>query len=91
MKIKPTPTEAAPLPLNQILAGDCIEVMNSLPAGSIDLIFADPPPITCSSRAIFTAPTIPRSTLSMTTGISSAALPAMTISPANGLPPPAAC
>ena len=32
-----------PLPLNQILAGDCIEVMNSLPAGSVDLIFADPP------------------------------------------------
>jgi modification methylase len=35
--------EAAVLPLNQILAGDCIEVMNSLPAGSVDLIFADPP------------------------------------------------
>ena len=31
------------LPLNQILGGDCIEVMNSLPAGSVDLIFADPP------------------------------------------------
>lgn len=31
------------LPLNQILAGDCVEVMNSLPAKSIDLIFADPP------------------------------------------------
>ncbi len=31
------------LPLNQILAGDCIEVMNALPAGSVDLIFADPP------------------------------------------------
>ncbi len=37
------PTEASPLPLNQILGGDCIAVMNSLPAGSIDLIFADPP------------------------------------------------
>jgi modification methylase len=35
--------EQAALPLNQILAGDCIEVMNSLPAGSVDLIFADPP------------------------------------------------
>ena len=34
---------ARPLPLNQILAGDCIEVMNGLPAGSVDLIFADPP------------------------------------------------
>ncbi len=31
------------LPLNQIIAGDCIEAMNALPAGSIDLIFADPP------------------------------------------------
>ncbi|MEO8531155.1 MAG: site-specific DNA-methyltransferase, partial [Deltaproteobacteria bacterium] len=31
------------LPLNQILAGDCIDVMNSLPAASVDLIFADPP------------------------------------------------
>ena len=35
--------EAAALPLNTILDGDCIEVMNSLPAGSVDLIFADPP------------------------------------------------
>ncbi|MEL6119661.1 MAG: site-specific DNA-methyltransferase [Pseudomonadota bacterium] len=31
------------LPLNQIVAGDCIDVMQSLPAGSVDLIFADPP------------------------------------------------
>lgn len=31
------------LPLNTILNGDCIEMMNSLPAESIDLIFADPP------------------------------------------------
>ncbi|MFC7702889.1 site-specific DNA-methyltransferase [Plastorhodobacter daqingensis] len=34
---------AETLPLNEILAGDCIEVMNSLPEGSVDLIFADPP------------------------------------------------
>ncbi|WP_415404927.1 site-specific DNA-methyltransferase [Tateyamaria sp. SN3-11] len=34
---------AEALPLNQILAGDCIDIMNSLPAGSVDLIFADPP------------------------------------------------
>ncbi|MFT3690576.1 site-specific DNA-methyltransferase [Paenirhodobacter sp.] len=33
----------AALPLNQILAGDCVEVMNSLPESSVDLIFADPP------------------------------------------------
>ncbi len=34
---------ARPLPLNQILAGDCIAVMNALPEASVDLIFADPP------------------------------------------------
>ena len=34
---------AVTLPVNQILAGDCVQVMNSLPAGSVDLIFADPP------------------------------------------------
>lgn len=31
------------LPLNQIIQGDCIEILNSLPEKSIDLIFADPP------------------------------------------------
>ncbi len=35
--------EAQELPLNQILPGDCIKVMNSLPEASVDLIFADPP------------------------------------------------
>ena len=34
---------AAALPLNSIVSGDCIEVMNSLPEASVDLIFADPP------------------------------------------------
>lgn len=27
----------------QILVGDCIEIMRSLPAGSVDMVFADPP------------------------------------------------
>jgi DNA modification methylase len=31
------------LPLNQILQGDCIEILNSLPENSVDLVFADPP------------------------------------------------
>jgi len=31
------------LPLNQILKGDCVEILNSLPEKSVDLIFADPP------------------------------------------------
>lgn len=33
----------ASLPRNEIVAGDCIEVMNGLPEGSVDLVFADPP------------------------------------------------
>ena len=43
MVVKMTAAEAHALPLNQVLAGDCIPVMNALPAGSVDLIFADPP------------------------------------------------
>ncbi|MBO6603732.1 site-specific DNA-methyltransferase [Boseongicola sp. H5] len=43
MTIKTKSTGAGALPLNSILAGDCIEAMNSLPAASVDLIFADPP------------------------------------------------
>jgi modification methylase len=39
---KRTAPEAG-LPLNTILAGDCIEVMRSLPENSVDLVFADPP------------------------------------------------
>ena len=31
------------LPVNKILQGDCVEILNSLPEKSIDLIFADPP------------------------------------------------
>jgi site-specific DNA-methyltransferase (adenine-specific)/modification methylase len=31
------------LPLNRILEGNCIEILNSLPEKSVDLIFADPP------------------------------------------------
>ena len=36
-------SDLAPLPLDQILLGDCIAEINKLPANSIDLIFADPP------------------------------------------------
>ena len=31
------------LPLDEIIAGDCIDGMNALPAESVDLVFADPP------------------------------------------------
>ncbi|HZY67368.1 MAG TPA: modification methylase, partial [Devosia sp.] len=35
--------ERAMLPVDTILVGDCIAQMNALPAGSVDLVFADPP------------------------------------------------
>jgi modification methylase len=34
---------AAKLPVNCVLHGDCLEQLRRLPAGSIDLVFADPP------------------------------------------------
>jgi modification methylase len=34
---------AGALKLDQVIEGDCIERMNALPEGSVDLIFADPP------------------------------------------------
>ena len=39
----PAAVEASPLPLDSILMGDCIAVLKSLPAKSVDCIFADPP------------------------------------------------
>ncbi|WP_143181907.1 site-specific DNA-methyltransferase [Thalassospira sp. TSL5-1] len=36
-------TKKQTLPLDQVLVGDCIELMNTLPEKSVDLIFADPP------------------------------------------------
>ena len=40
-----TPARKTPdgTPVNQILLGDCVEVMNALPAKCADLVFADPP------------------------------------------------
>lgn len=35
--------EGSILPIDTILVGDCIDHMNALPAGSVDLVFADPP------------------------------------------------
>ena len=40
---KPKPVNKADLPLGQILPGDCIAAMRSLPDNSVDLVFADPP------------------------------------------------
>ncbi len=36
-------SETTELPLGRILAGDCVEAMRTLPAASVDLVFADPP------------------------------------------------
>ena len=74
---------ATALPLNTILSGDCIEVMNSLPAESVDLIFADPP-YNLQLKGQLHRPIILRSMRSMITGISSRALVSMTSSRANG-------
>lgn len=35
--------ETRALPLGQILTGDCVEAMRSLPSASVDMVFADPP------------------------------------------------
>lgn len=39
---RPTAVSSKP-PLNTILSGDCIKMMDKLPPASVDLIFADPP------------------------------------------------
>jgi len=40
---QPTILPVSTLPLNQILPGNCIEILNLLPENSVDLVFADPP------------------------------------------------
>ena len=34
---------SAPLPVNRVLVGDCLEELARLPDQSVDLVFADPP------------------------------------------------
>ena len=41
--LKRVPAPAGPLPLNEILLGDCIASLAKLPAESVDVVFADPP------------------------------------------------
>ena len=36
-------SDLSALPLDRIIAGDCVEALDALPARSVDLIFADPP------------------------------------------------
>lgn len=35
--------ESNPLPLNQVIQGNCVTLMNALPPESVDVVFADPP------------------------------------------------
>lgn len=42
-RVSPLQAAPQPLPLDQILLGDCVAGIDSLPADSIDLVFADPP------------------------------------------------
>ena len=41
--MKKTEKQPQKLPVNRIILGDCIEIMNSLPTESVDVVFADPP------------------------------------------------
>ncbi|HMO07018.1 MAG TPA: site-specific DNA-methyltransferase [Paracoccaceae bacterium] len=43
MATRTRPEAAPPLPLDTVLQGDCIALMQGLPEASVDLIFADPP------------------------------------------------
>ena len=67
------------LPLNKILNGDCIDIMNSLPPESIDLIFADPP-YNLQQEANFTVQTIQKLMLLIMLGINLIVLKLMTVS-----------
>jgi modification methylase len=35
--------DRAAVPTNRIMVGDCVQLMRDLPAGSVDMVFADPP------------------------------------------------
>ena len=43
LRARDTAASAPDLPVGRILPGDCVEAMRTLPAGSVDLVFADPP------------------------------------------------
>jgi modification methylase len=40
---KPDAVPKTPIPINQILIGDCIAAMRALPDACVDMVFADPP------------------------------------------------
>ncbi len=41
--MKGTKTATGPLPVNRVLQGDCVALMDRLPERSVDMVFADPP------------------------------------------------
>ena len=43
MSVRPNLQTSGSLPLDVILEGDCIAALETIPAGSVDLVFADPP------------------------------------------------
>ncbi len=71
------------LPLDTILIGDCIEHMNALPAGSVDLVFADPP-YNLQLEQSLTRPDQSKVDAVDDDWTSSRASPTMTLSPAPG-------
>jgi len=73
----------------RILLGDCVAEMAKIAAGSVDLVFADPP-YNLSFKATSNVLMIRASTQSTTTGTNLRALRRMTTSPAPGSPPAAA-
>ena len=41
--LPPMPVDNLANTRDRVLVGDCIELMNGLPDGSVDMVFADPP------------------------------------------------
>jgi DNA modification methylase len=69
--------------MNRIISGDCIEAMQSLPAASVDMVFADPP-YNLQLEGELTAPTTAGSTASRRPGTASTISPATTVSARPG-------
>jgi len=74
------------LPLDQILEGDCLDLLAGLPADSVDLVFADPP-YNLQLQNELRRPDNSLVDGSARTGINSPASRSMITSPAPGWPP----
>ena len=85
-RLRQSPPTRRDLPFDEILQGDCIAEMASLPDKSVDMIFADPPYNLQLGGELFRPGGEPGRRQSTTTGTSSTALPSMTTSPGAGSP-----